>query len=174
MSQHDRYISPFSTRYSSDEMQYIFSDDNKFRTWRRLWVALARAEMKQGLTNITPEMVEELEAHVDDINYDVAIAREKLVRHDVMSHVYAYGQQCPKAAGIIHLGATSCYVGDNTDIIVMRQGLSSSAKSSSVYWPSWPVLPRSTRTCPAWPTPTASPLSPPPWASARPCGPMSW
>ena len=107
MSQHDRYISPFSTRYSSDEMQYIFSDDNKFRTWRRLWVALARAEMKQGLTNITPEMVAELEAHVDDINYDVAIAREKLVRHDVMSHVYAYGQQCPKAAGIIHLGATS-------------------------------------------------------------------
>ena len=123
MSQHDRYISPFSTRYSSDEMQYIFSDDNKFRTWRRLWVALSRAEMKQGLTNITPEMVAELEAHVDDINYEVAIEREKLVRHDVMSHVYAYGQQCPKAAGIIHLGATSCYVGDNTDIIVMRQGL---------------------------------------------------
>ena len=113
MSQHDRYISPFSTRYASDEMQYIFSDDNKFRTWRRLWVALARAEMKQGLTNITPEMVAELEAHVDDINYEVAIEREKLVRHDVMSHVYAYGQQCPKAAGIIHLGATSCYVGDN-------------------------------------------------------------
>ena len=112
MSQHDRYISPFSTRYSSDEMQYIFSDDNKFRTWRRLWVALARAEMEQGLTNITPEMVAELEAHVDDINYEVAIAREKLVRHDVMSHVYAYGQQCPKAAGVIHLGATSCYVGD--------------------------------------------------------------
>ena len=123
MSQHDRYISPFSTRYSSDEMQYIFSDDNKFRTWRRLWVALARAEMEQGLTNITPEMVAELEEHVDDVNYEVAIAREKLVRHDVMSHVYAYGQQCPKAAGIIHLGATSCYVGDNTDIIVMRQGL---------------------------------------------------
>ena len=123
MSQHDRYISPFSTRYASDEMQYIFSDDNKFRTWRRLWVALARAEMKQGLTNITPEMVAELEAHVDDINYEVAIEREKLVRHDVMSHVYAYGQQCPKAAGIIHLGATSCYVGDNTDVILMREGL---------------------------------------------------
>ena len=157
MSQHDRYISPFSTRYSSDEMQYIFSDDNKFRTWRRLWVALARAEMKQGLTNITPEMVAELEAHVEDINYDVAIAREKLVRHDVMSHVYAYGQQCPKAAGIIHLGATSCYVGDNTDIIVMR-----------------PASPRSTKICPAWLTPTASPPSPPPWASARPCGPTSW
>ena len=123
MSQHDRYISPFSTRYASDEMQYIFSEDNKFRTWRRLWVALARAEMNQGLDNITPAMVAELEAHVDDINYEVAAAREKLVRHDVMSHVYAYGQQCPQAAGIIHLGATSCYVGDNTDIIVMRQGL---------------------------------------------------
>ena len=123
MSQHDRYISPFSTRYASDEMQYIFSEDNKFRTWRRLWVALARAEMNQGLDNITPAMVAELEAHVDDINYDVASAREKLVRHDVMSHVYAYGQQCPQAAGIIHLGATSCYVGDNTDIIIMRQGL---------------------------------------------------
>ena len=123
MSQHDRYISPFSTRYSSDEMQYIFSDDNKFRTWRRLWVALARAEMEQGLTNITPDMVAELEAHVDDINYEVAIEREKLVRHDVMSHVYAYGQQCPKAAGIIHLGATSCYVGDNTDIIIMTEAM---------------------------------------------------
>ena len=123
MSQHDRYISPFSTRYASDEMQYIFSDDNKFRTWRRLWVALARAEMQQGLDNITPAMVAELEAHVDDVNYEVAAAREKLVRHDVMSHVYAYGQQCPQAAGIIHLGATSCYVGDNTDIIIMRQGL---------------------------------------------------
>ena len=121
MSQHDRYISPFSTRYSSDEMQYIFSDDNKFRTWRRLWVALARAEMEQGLTNITPDMVAELEAHVDDINYEVAIEREKLVRHDVMSHVYAYGQQCPKAAGIIHLGATSCYVGDNTDVVILRE-----------------------------------------------------
>ena len=123
MSQHDRYISPFSTRYASDEMQYIFSDDNKFRTWRRLWVALARAEMNQGLDNIPPAMIAELESHLDDINYDVASAREKLVRHDVMSHVYAYGQQCPQAAGIIHLGATSCYVGDNTDIIVMRQGL---------------------------------------------------
>ena len=123
MSQHDRYISPFSTRYASDEMQYIFSDDNKFRTWRRLWVALARAEMKQGLTNITPEMVAELEAHVDDINYDVAIAREKLVRHDVMSHVYAYGVQCPEAKGIIHLGATSCYVTDNADLILYRDGL---------------------------------------------------
>ena len=120
MSQHDRYISPFSTRYASDEMQYIFSEDNKFRTWRRLWVALARAEMNQGLDNITPAMIAELESHLDDINYDVASAREKLVRHDVMSHVYAYGQQCPNAAGIIHLGATSCYVGDNTDVLILR------------------------------------------------------
>ncbi len=119
---HDRYISPFSTRYASDEMQYIFSDDNKFRTWRRLWIALARAEQKQGL-DITDEQIAELEAHKDEINYEEAAAREKLVRHDVMSHVYAYGLQCPHAKGIIHLGATSCYVGDNTDIIVMRQGL---------------------------------------------------
>ena len=119
---HDRYISPFSTRYASDEMQYIFSDDNKFRTWRRLWIALARAEQKQGL-DITDEQIAELEAHKDEINYEEAAAREKLVRHDVMSHVYAYGLQCPHAKGIIHLGATSCYVGDNTDIIIMRQGL---------------------------------------------------
>ena len=119
---HDRYISPFSTRYASDEMQYIFSDDNKFRTWRRLWIALAKAEQRQGLA-ITDEQIAELEAHKDDINYEEAAAREKLVRHDVMSHVYAYGLQCPKAKGIIHLGATSCDVGDNTDVIIMRQGL---------------------------------------------------
>ena len=122
MAQHDRYLSPFSTRYSSDEMQYIFSEDNKFRTWRRLWIALARAEKEQGL-DITDEQIAELEAHKDDINYEDAIAREKEVRHDVMSHVYAYGLQCPHAKGIIHLGATSCYVGDNTDVIIMRQGL---------------------------------------------------
>ena len=119
---HDRYISPFSTRYASDEMQYTFSGDNKFRTWRRLWIALAKAEQKQGL-DITDEQIAELEAHKDDINYEEATAREKLVRHDVMSHVYAYGLQCPKAKGIIHLGATSCYVGDNTDVIIMREGL---------------------------------------------------
>ena len=122
MAEHNRYISPFSTRYSSDEMQYIFSDDNKFRTWRRLWIALAKAEQKQGL-DISDEQIAELEAHKDDVNYEDAAAREKLVRHDVMSHVYAYGLQCPKAKGIIHLGATSCYVGDNTDVIIMRQGL---------------------------------------------------
>ena len=119
---HDRYISPFSTRYASDEMQYIFSEDNKFRTWRRLWIALAKAEQKQGLP-ITDEQTAELEAHADDINYEDAIRREKECRHDVMSHVYAYGLQCPEAKGIIHLGATSCYVGDNTDVLVMREGL---------------------------------------------------
>ena len=119
---HDRYISPFSTRYASDEMQYIFSEDNKFRTWRRLWIALAKAEQKQGLP-ITDGQIAELEAHADDINYEDAIRREKECRHDVMSHVYAYGLQCPEAKGIIHLGATSCYVGDNTDVLVMREGL---------------------------------------------------
>ena len=158
MAQHDKYISPFSTRYASDEMQYIFSDDNKFRTWRRLWIALAKAEQKQGLA-ITDEQIAELEAHKDDINYEDAIAREKLVRHDVMSHVYAYGLQCPKAKGIIHLGATSCYVGDNTDVIIMREACSSCARRSSVCWQIWPSSPTSTRPCPAWPTPTASPRS---------------
>ena len=119
---HDRYISPFETRYASKEMQYIFSEDNKFRTWRRLWIALAKAEKEQGLP-ITDEQIAELEAHKDDINYDVAVAREKECRHDVMSHVYAYGVQCPNVKGIIHLGATSCYVGDNTDVIIMREAL---------------------------------------------------
>ncbi len=119
---HDRYESPFCTRYASEEMQYVFSADNKFKTWRRLWIALARAEKRQGLP-ITEEQIAQLEAHADDINYDVAAAREKECRHDVMSHVYAYGVQCPDAKGIIHLGATSCYVGDNTDIIIMREGL---------------------------------------------------
>ena len=122
MTGYDTYESPFCTRYASKEMQYIFSADKKFTTWRKLWVALARGEMKLGLP-ITQEQVDELEANVNNINYDVAEAREKEVRHDVMSHVYAYGVQCPKAAGIIHLGATSCYVGDNTDIIVMRDAL---------------------------------------------------
>ncbi len=120
--EHDGYVSPFSTRYASREMQYVFSDDNKFKTWRRLWLALAKAEKKLGL-GITQEQIDELTAHLDDINYEDAIRREKEVRHDVMSHVYAYGLQCPKAQGIIHLGATSCYVGDNTDIIAMKQGL---------------------------------------------------
>ena len=124
----DRYVSPLSERYASREMQYIFSQDMKFRTWRRLWIALAETEKELGLSRdgrpvITDEQIAELKDHAEDINYEVAKAREREVRHDVMSHVYACGQQCPKAAGIIHLGATSCYVGDNTDIIVMREGL---------------------------------------------------
>ncbi len=124
----DCYQSPLSERYASKEMQYLFSQDMKFRTWRKLWIALAETEMELGLNEngtpvITKEQIEELKAHAEDINYDVARKREKEVRHDVMSHVYAYGVQCPKAAGIIHLGATSCYVGDNTDLIVMREAL---------------------------------------------------
>lgn len=122
MSDYSSYESPFCTRYASKEMQYIFSADKKFTTWRKLWVALARAEMKLGLP-VTKEQVDELEAHIGDIDYAAAAEREKQVRHDVMSHVYAYGLVCPKAKGIIHLGATSCYVGDNTDIIIMRDAL---------------------------------------------------
>ena len=118
----DRYQTPLAERYASKEMQYIFSPDKKFRTWRKLWIALAETEKELGL-DITDEQIEELKAHQDDINYEVAKEREKLVRHDVMSHVYAYGVQCPKAKGIIHLGATSCYVGDNTDLIVMTEAL---------------------------------------------------
>ena len=128
MQNTEKYQSPLSERYASKEMQYIFSADMKFRTWRKLWIALAETEKELGLSQngkpvITDEQIEEMKVHVNDINYDVARAREKQVRHDVMSHVYAYGQQCPKAAGIIHLGATSCYVGDNTDIIVMKEAL---------------------------------------------------
>ena len=124
----DRYISPLSERYASPEMQYIFSQDMKFKTWRKLWIALAETEMELGLSEngkpvITQEMIDELKENAENINYETAKAREKEVRHDVMSHVYAYGQQCPKAKGIIHLGATSCYVGDNTDLIVMTEGL---------------------------------------------------
>ena len=119
---HDQYISPFSTRYASREMQFLFSEDHKFRTWRKLWIALAKAEQAQGLP-VTDEMIAEMEAHAEDINYEDAERREREVRHDVMSHVYAYGLQCPAAAGIIHLGATSCYVGDNTDVLIMRDAL---------------------------------------------------
>ena len=118
----ERYTSPLSERYASKAMQYIFSPEMKFKTWRRLWIALAETEQELGL-DITDEQIAELKVHKDDINFEVAKEREKLVRHDVMSHVYAYGVQCPKAKGIIHLGATSCYVGDNTDIIVMAEAL---------------------------------------------------
>jgi len=124
----DRYTSPYCERYASKEMQYIFSPDKKFKTWRKLWIALAETEYELGLSEngkpvISQEQIDELKAHAEDINYDVAKEREKMVRHDVMSHVYAYGVQCPKAAGIIHLGATSCYVGDNTDVIVMTEAM---------------------------------------------------
>ena len=125
----DSYISPLSERYASKEMQYIFSENKKFSTWRRLWIALAETEMELGLKGedgqpvITQDMIDEMKAHIEDIDYEVARAREKEVRHDVMSHVYAFGKQCPKAAGIIHLGATSCFVGDNTDVIIMRDAL---------------------------------------------------
>ena len=119
---HTTYVSPFSTRYASPEMQHLFSEEKKFCTWRRLWIALAKAEKAAGL-DITDAQIAELEAHKDDVNYDVAEEREKQVRHDVMSHVFAYGEQCPNAKAIIHLGATSCYVGDNTDVIVMREAL---------------------------------------------------
>lgn len=122
MSNTNSYESPFCTRYASEEMQYIFSADKKFTTWRRLWVALARAEMKLGLP-VTEVQVKQLEENIDNIDYDMAAAREKEVRHDVMAHVYTYGQACPDAKGIIHLGATSCYVGDNTDVIIMRDAL---------------------------------------------------
>ena len=122
MTQTDRYETPLSSRYASDEMLRLFSPDKKFSTWRRLWVALARAEMELGLP-ITAEQVQEMEAHLDDINYDRAAEWEKKLRHDVMAHIHAFGEQCPKAMPIIHLGATSCYVGDNTDVILMREGL---------------------------------------------------
>ena len=143
----DRYTSPLSERYASKEMQYIFSQDMKFSTWRKLWIALAETEMELGLSEngkpvITQEQIDEMKEHVYDINYDVAKEREKLVRHDVMSHVYAFGQQCPKAAGIIHLGATSCYVGDNTDIIIMNE-----ASMSLRNWQSLRIL---TRICRRW------------------------
>jgi len=120
MDRHDRYVSPLSTRYASDEMQYIFSDNNKFRTWRKLWISLARAEQKCGL-NITDEQIAQMEANKDDVDYEKAAEWEKKVRHDVMAHIHTFGEQCPEAEPIIHLGATSCYVGDNTDIIILKQ-----------------------------------------------------
>ena len=158
----DTYESPLSSRYADKEMKYLFSPDMKFKTWRRLWIALAESEMELGLP-VTQEQVDELKAHAEDINYEVAEERERLVRHDVMSHVYAYGQQCPKAAGIIHLGATSCYVGDNTDIRLLGR---SSSMSSAFF----PILRKSIKTCPRSPSPTSSRHSRPPWASAPRCG----
>ena len=136
----DGYTSPLSTRYASREMQYLFSDNNKFRTWRKLWIALAKAEHQLGLP-VTREQISQLEAHAEDVNYDVAEEREKLVRHDVMSHVYAYGQQCPDAEGIIHLGATSCYVGDNTDILILRDAMGLVLRNLSAFAEKYKDLP---------------------------------
>ena len=165
----DVYESPLSARYADREMKYLFSPDLKFRTWRKLWIALAEAEHELGLP-VTQEQIDELKAHAEDINYEVAQEREKVVRHDVMSHVYAYGQQCPEAAGIIHLGATSCYVGDNTDVIIMTEALKLIRNKLVGCCGCFPTLPGSTRICPPWPLPTFSLPSPPPWASGPPCG----
>ena len=161
----DRYESPLSQRYASKEMQYIFSQDMKFSTWRRLWIALAETEMELGLSQdgkpvIRQEMIDEMKSHVTDINYDVARERERIVRHDVMSHVYAYGKQCPKAAGIIHLGATSCYVGDNTDIIIMRDALRLIRKKLINVIAQLTDFADRYRVCPRWLLPIFSPLSP--------------
>ena len=153
-----KYISPLSTRYASDDMQYIFSEEFKFRTWRKLWISLARSEQKLGL-NITDEQIAELEAHATDINFDEAKAREKIVRHDVMSHVYAYGLQCPKAEPIIHLGATSCYVTDNTDVIVLREASKLVLKRQARSLKTFLSLLRNTRLFPVLHILTYSPLS---------------
>ena len=123
MNDYDKYISPFSERYASKEMQYLFSYNKKFSTWRKLWLALAESEKELGLSQITDEMISEMKEHIYDINYDVANVYELKFRHDVMAHIHAYGEECPISKGIIHLGATSCYVGDNTDIIVMKEAL---------------------------------------------------
>ena len=153
----DRYESPFSERYASREMLYIFSPDKKFKTWRALWISLARAEKDLGLP-ITDEQIEELEANRDHIDYETARRREKEVRHDVMAHVYAYGRQCPKAEPIIHLGATSAYVGDNTDIIQLR-GCCCCGKSWLRSFAACPDSPGSIRPCPPWALPISSPHS---------------
>ncbi len=169
MSGTDKYVSPLSERYASKEMQYIFSPDMKFRTWRKLWIALAETEKELGLP-ITDEQIEELKSHAEDINYEVAKEREKVVRHDVMSHVYAYGVQCPKAKGIIHLGATSCYVGDNTDIIVMSEALKLVRKKLSTSSPSSAISQINTKISRPWLSPTSSRHSRRPWARERPSG----
>ena len=154
----DRYESPLASRYASDFMLHLFSPDMRIQTWRRLWVALARAEHELGLP-VTAEQVAELEAHITDIDYETAAAREKEVRHDVMAHVYTYGKAAPSAAGIIHLGATSCYVTDNADLILYREGLKHLRASCWRCWPTWPDLPTGTRPPPPWATPTTSPPS---------------
>lgn len=165
----DRYISPLSTRYASDEMQSVFSEHFKFRTWRRLWIALAKAERALGL-DITQEQIAELEAHCDDINYEVAEAREREVRHDVMAHIYAYGQQCPKAEAIIHLGATSCYVGDNTDVIILREASRIILKKAAQVVKNLAGFAEKYKPCRVWPIRIYSRRSLPRSASVPRCG----
>ena len=166
---YDRYVSPLSERYASKEMQYIFSPDKKFRTWRRLWIALAETEKELGLP-ITQEQIDELKAHKDEINFDVAKEREKLVRHDVMSHVYAYGVQCPTAKGIIHLGATSCYVGDNTDIIIMTEALKLVRKKLISVLDELAKFADNIKHSRPWHLPISSRHSRPPSENVQPCG----
>ena len=162
----DTYNSPFNARYASKEMQYIYSPDFKFRTWRKLWIALAESERELGL-NITQEQIDELKAHAEDINYEAAAAYEKEFRHDVMAHVHAYGDQCPKAEPIIHLGATSCYVGDNTDVITMREALRLIRKKLVTPLQALRLLLINIRTCLASALRIFSRRSPQPWASAQ-------
>ena len=151
----DKYESPLSSRYASDYMLGLFSSDTRYQTWRRLWVSLAKAEMALGLP-ITQAQVDELSAHITDIDYETVKRREKEVRHDVMAHVYAYGQAAPSAAGIIHLGATSCYVTDNADLIIYRAALRYYVQSCSAFWLTLHSLPKSTRRFPLWAIPTTS------------------
>ena len=165
----DTYESPLASRYASREMLYLFSPDKKFTTWHRLWIALARAEMELGLP-ITQAQIDEMERERDHIDYDLAAQKEKELRHDVMAHIHAYGAHCPNAMPIIHLGATSCYVGDNTDVILMKEGLSSSGTSWCGCWPAWQSLPAGTRPFLPWATPTTRPPRWSPWASGPPCG----
>ena len=166
---YDRYVSPLSERYASREMQYIFSPEKKFKTWRRLWIALAETERELGLP-ITQEQIDELREYQDDINFEVAKEREKEVRHDVMSHVYAYGVQCPKAKGIIHLGATSCYVGDNTDLIIMSEALLLVRKKLLNVLNELAGLRTGIRRSRRWPLRISSRRSRRPWGNGRRCG----
>ena len=166
---HAVYENPLCRRYASREMQEIFSDDRKFSTWRRLWVALAESERELGL-NITVEQIAELRAHVDDIDYDVADAREREVRHDVMAHIYAYGKVCPDARAIIHLGATSCYVGDNTDVLLQREALLRIRTLLLRTSRHWRISRRSMPICRRWRIRTSRRHSRPRSASAQRCG----
>ena len=167
------YESPLSSRYASREMLYLFSPDKKFTTWRRLWIALARAEMKLGLP-ITQAQIDEMEQHKDDIDYEAAARYERQLRHDVMAHIHAFGDLCPTAMPIIHLGATSCFVGENTDVILMREGLELLRGKLVNLIDRLTKLPWSTAPCPPWALPTSSRRSSPPWASAPPSGSTSW